>query len=341
LPYGPAGRVMVFVGLVAMILWVLVSFLRWVDHITHLGRVGTAMGRTETAAIAAFRPETVGTFGAAVGDSGSSQEGLPVRSTTVGYVLSVDVGALDAIAERLDASIVLAVRPGDAVDTVRPIAWIHPRDAALSATDEVRQRVQDGGDGALSADIGEEVCDAIHIASARDTPNDPRFGLIIMAETAAKALSPGVNDPGTAIGILSAALRVFTRFAEIRRAGEPEIAYPRVSMPPLSVEGLADDAFTAIARDGAGTIEVGIRLQKTLQGLARLGDPELAREARRIGDLALELAAAQPLANSQKARLAEEVARIAEEGGATRMAARSAGRIADRRAQAHPSKEKA
>jgi uncharacterized membrane protein len=51
-----------------------------------------------------------------------------------------------------------------------------------------------------------------------------------------------------------------------------------------------DDAFTAIGRDGAGAVEIGVRLQKALRALASLGNPEMRDAAQHHSDLALERA---------------------------------------------------
>jgi len=48
-----------------------------------------------------------------------------------------------------------------------------------------------------------------------------------------------------------------------------------------------DDAFTAIARDGAGLVEVGVRLQKALHALARTGDSNMQKAAERHARLAI------------------------------------------------------
>jgi uncharacterized membrane protein len=71
---------------------------------------------------------------------------------------------------------------------------------------------------------------------------------------------------------------------------EPAVRYPSVSVPPLSMTDLFDDAFSAIARDGAGIVEVGIRLQKAFASLAAAGDTSMADAARRQAQLALERA---------------------------------------------------
>jgi uncharacterized membrane protein len=48
-----------------------------------------------------------------------------------------------------------------------------------------------------------------------------------------------------------------------------------------------DDAFASIARDGAGMLEVQLRLQKALQALASLEDSAIESAAKRHSRLAL------------------------------------------------------
>ena len=50
-------------------------------------------------------------------------------------------------------------------------------------------------------------------------------------------------------------------------------------MPPLAVADLLDDVFAPIARDGAGIIEVQMRLQKALIALASMGDDAMTAAA--------------------------------------------------------------
>ena len=61
-------------------------------------------------------------------------------------------------------------------------------------------------------------------------------------------------------------------------------------MPEISTSDLFDDAFTAIARDGAGVVEVSVRLQKALHSLANLGDEDMREAAQRHSRLALKRA---------------------------------------------------
>ncbi len=66
--------------------------------------------------------------------------------------------------------------------------------------------------------------------------------------------------------------------------------YDRVEVPEVSVRDMFDDAFTAIARDGAGVVEVSVWLQKALHSLASIGDAEMREAAEYHGQLALKRA---------------------------------------------------
>ncbi len=88
---------------------------------------------------------------------------------------------------------------------------------------------------------------------------------------------------------------------ENRQTAEAE--FDRVAVPELSLDDMFDDAFNPIARDGAGLLEVAIRLQKAFLALAELGNPLLAEAARSHAQLALRHAEAA-------LRLPEEVAML-------------------------------
>lgn len=116
---------------------------------------------------------------------------------------------------------------------------------------------------------------AFSVGDERTFDQDPRFGLSVMAEIASRALSPAVNDPGTAIDVIGRLVRLLSDWQ--RRGhdgvvqGEEALAYPRVRVSALATSDLIEDAFLPIARDGAGLVEVQIRLQKSLEALARIG----------------------------------------------------------------------
>jgi uncharacterized membrane protein len=147
----------------------------------------------------------------------------------------------------------------------------------------------------------DDIANAFIVGDDRTFEEDPRFGLVTLAEIAARALSPAVNDPGTAIDITGTLVRLFARW--VAPVEEAPARFDRVLVPELSLMDMFDDAFTAIARDGAGTVEVGIRLQKALFALASMGDERLRQAAARHAALAVARA-------DQALKLPEERQRI-------------------------------
>jgi len=63
--------------------------------------------------------------------------------------------------------------------------------------------------------------------------------------------------------------------------------FDRVEVPKISLRDMFDDAFTAIARDGAGAIEVAGRRQKAFHSLASTGDAAMREVAIHHARLAL------------------------------------------------------
>ena len=100
----------------------------------------------------------------------------------------------------------------------------------------------------------------------RQFDHDPRLGLVVLSEIASRALSPAVNDPGTAIAVMGSGVRVMTALLDEGRSGAS--GGEHIRLPQLSIADLLDDLFRPIARDGAGLIEVAIKLQRSLAEIA-------------------------------------------------------------------------
>jgi len=104
------------------------------------------------------------------------------------------------------------------------------------------------------------VIDAYHVDYERTSPEDIGFGLRQLADIAAKALSPGVNDPTTAVHALSHIAAVLADLADL----------------PEAAPAYADEDGTArvvpVHHDFAELVEVG------LQQVRRYGasDPDVA-----------------------------------------------------------------
>lgn len=256
--YSSAGRLVLFVITLSVFAIVVLAFVRWVDRIARLGRLGHTIEKVEAAADAALQScARLPQMGALWEEQ--SEFGIEVCAEGVGYVQNIDLARLQSLAEQWDCLISISAEPGTFVTPDCPLVRVssaNGMNAERSFTDDVIASFVIGG--------------------ARTFESDPRFGLIVMSEIASRALSPGVNDPGTAIEIIDSLVRLLTRWSSARSSNDStEIAFDRLVIPALETRNVFDDAFKAIARDGAGSIEVTIRLQKAYLALSRLGDDDI------------------------------------------------------------------
>jgi len=289
--YGTSGRGVLFVATLVVIVVIVVTLLRWVFHLSTLGQVGDTIARVEKAATAVLDERIANPFLGGAPPQRLHPSSEPVHAASVGYVLHVDIEALSKVPEAA-GTIHLAVLPGSFVHPSLPIAWIDTTD------EEARQAVRH----------------AFTIGRERSYDQDPRFGLVVLSEIASRALSPAVNDPGTAISVIGTAVRILDRCNEFgRRQAETEVVFPRVHVPALSIDDLFEDLFGPIARDGAAMLEVGIHLQKGLAMLAAAGDESTKRAARRHSTRALEQAQAALALESDRQRLAELASEVGRE----------------------------
>ena len=131
------------------------------------------------------------------------------------------------------------------------------------------------------------VLNCFTIDQERSYEQDPRFGLCVLAEIASRALSPAVNDPGTAIDIIGRGVRVLSLWSTVEPSTE-DCPCTRLYVKRLHVHDLMADLYHPIARDGAGLVEVHLRLQKALLALALLDDDGLRDAAVQTSLFALE-----------------------------------------------------
>lgn len=275
-----AGRFTLFSMTVAVLGFVVFTFVRWTDRIARLGRLGATVEQVEGATTAAMkRRRRTPALGGVIRLPHATATGAPVFAAEVGYVQQIDMAALQEFAKGIGGRVVVDALPGTFAMPGTPLAHVLQGSGANGDLDPQR------------------ITAAFTIGRDRVFDHDPRLGLIVLSEIAGRALSPAVNDPGTAIGIVGTLVRLFTLWSRQDEdlAAQP-VEFDRVEAPAVQVEDMFDDAFTAIARDGAGAVEVGVRLQKALRSLASVEDDAMrvaavhhAQRALARGELALSL----------------------------------------------------
>lgn len=269
--YGDNGRVVLFAATIIVVILVLYALLRWIDQLSGLGRVAETTARVEKAATQALcqRMEQPFLGGRPLEVDPKALPGArPLYPWKIGFVQHIDMPALGELTQSEDRAVYICVLPGIFVEPSQPIAW--------------------------SVGIGEDCDDALRdafvIGAQRTFDRDPRYGIIVMAEVASRALSPAINDQGTAVDVIGRGVRVLSHLSRPTPPEDPK--FDRVFAPGLSAADMLDDFFTPIARDGAAIIEVCIRLQQALASLGRLGDAAVALAANRHASTALRRAEA-------------------------------------------------
>jgi uncharacterized membrane protein len=266
--YGRAGRFTLFVMMVLVLVIVVLTFVRWVDRIARLGRVGAIVGKVEQAAAAALERRRRAPHLGGVEARGAGGGGSPVYAGKAGYLQHIDMARLERQSAECKVRVRVRVLPGAFVSPLDPLCHLEP-------DQDQDQETSPDMDG---------FAHAFTIGPQRQFDDDPRFGVLVLAEIACRALSPAINDPGTAIGVLGSLHRLLAGMAGGETAEPP--LYGRVAVPALPLEELFNDAFNAIARDGARSVEVAMRLQRHLGDLGRHG-ARMHACARRQADLAL------------------------------------------------------
>ena len=265
--YGTQGRVLLFAVTIIVVILIVYTLLRWIDHLSKLGRVGETIDRVEKAAITAITQRVQWPYlgGSAYPTNLSLPPGaITVKSELTGYVQHIDVSALGAIAQDDQIQIYLEVLPGTFVHEGMPLLHI----VSLGNTR--------GGDTDTTR---EKVLATLTFGVRRTFENDPRFGLCVLSEIASRALSPAVNDPGTAIDVIGRGVRTLTCWSKPNvSSSHTDQGCKQVFLRGLTVDDLFDDFFAPISRDGAALLEVNVRLLKALISLAEI-NPAIFKDA--------------------------------------------------------------
>ena len=263
-------RALVLFCMTVLVLVVIVVYLiRWVLHLQTFGSLIDTTRQIEKVTRAQFRERLENPCLGAHALTGDAPEGaVTIAAQESGYIQHIYPEALNTLAEEHGLEIYLTRNIGQFVFINEPLLVVDGKDE-------------------LDEDLIVEIRESIVLGDLRTYDQDPRFGLVVMGELASKALSPGVNDPGTAIDVITRIGRILSDYSdEVSRDREETL--DRLHVRPLDPRDLIDDGFGALARDGQAVVEVQQRLQVILSGLMRHPDEGLRDAARAAARLYLE-----------------------------------------------------
>jgi uncharacterized membrane protein len=189
-------------------------------------------------------------------------EAMAVLARGSGYVDAIQDSILIQLAAEHELVIRLAHRPGHFAIEHTPLAWAWPGDR-------------------VDEELTKKINKAFVLANHRTPFQDVEFAIDQLVEIAVRALSPGINDPFTALNCIDRLGEALCRLAR-RKIPSPlrldDDQQLRVITYAARLPAVADAAFNQIRQYGAGSAAVLICLMETIC--------VIASQCRRAEDLA-------------------------------------------------------
>ena len=272
--YRDSAAVIVFALTVMCILLIVVAILRWIAHLSQLGSLHHTLTVVEDTARAplewAARAPNLGARNASEWPE-APQDATPLFAPVSGYVQYLSLAELNDMLKEAGSTLWIDAPPGRWVLKGTPLAYVSGE-----------------------CDI-EALMDNFTIGDERTMEQDARFGLVVLSEVASRALSPGINDPGTAIDVIHRVERLLWRMGQLvaSRQEAPEVEFDRIILGSIAAGDLVQDGFTSLMHDGGGRFDVMAQVLKSANRLSKSDWPELARAADEMREAALGIAERQ------------------------------------------------
>lgn len=171
-----------------------------------------------------------------------------VTAAVSGYLQTVDYEALKKIATEADLLLQLLCRPGDFIAKGSKLLSVYPA-------------------GRLSESVTENIRDHFNLGAGRMRLQDVEYVVNQLVEIAVRALSPGINDPFTAIACID---QFGTTLADLAERTIPSGYYYdadnrlRVISDVVTFDGIVNEAFNQIRQHGRSDVAVTIRLLEVI-----------------------------------------------------------------------------
>jgi uncharacterized membrane protein len=193
---------------------------------------------------------------------------VPISDHRRGYLQQLDDNGLADWAAEHKTAVHLLVRPGDYVFPGAPIALMTP--------------LAEGADAAIR--------NATALGPQRVRTADLEFAVRQLVEVAVRALSPGINDPHTAMSVLDRLGAALCDLVPLHLPTGVSLrdGWPVLVVPSIDYDGLADAMFHMIRQNAAGNAAVLIRFLEVLTAVVSCEhDPARVAALRRHADLVL------------------------------------------------------
>ena len=177
---------------------------------------------------------------------------VPVLASQSGYLQAIDSDGLLEFATGNDLLMYLQYRPGEFVVAGSTIVAVQCNEP-------------------LDENLKRQISGSLILGTQRTPEQDSEYVVHQLVEVAVRALSPGINDPFTAISCIDRLGSAICHLTD--RAFPSPYRYDdqqklRIIAKPITFEGITNAAFDQIRQYGQSSVAVTIRLLETLQAIA-------------------------------------------------------------------------
>jgi uncharacterized membrane protein len=190
------------------------------------------------------------------------QKSEAIKVNRSGHIQTIDVDHLLQISIKHNLILKLNYRAGHYLHKNKSFLFLYPSE---NATDDLVQEIQE----------------AITVGRKRTSTQDIEFPINQLVEIAVRALSPGINDPFTAMQCINALTSSLSSVAARHIPSNlcfDEEGHIRLMLSNLTFSGVLDSAFNQIRQNTRSAVSVRIKL---LESLSRIAE-EAIREKDRL-----------------------------------------------------------
>jgi uncharacterized membrane protein len=191
------------------------------------------------------------------------RDACPTQASSSSYIQAIDADQLMQIASKENLLLHLQHRPGDFVVKGSPLALVYPAESVCKK-------------------LVEQINNTVVLGSQRTDQQDVEFSINQLVEIATRALSPGINDPFTAIRCIDQLSAALCHLAckEIPSAYRyDEEDKLRVIAKIVTFVDVLDAAFNQIRQYGQTSVAVTMRLLEAIAVIAPFTHTQADRDA--------------------------------------------------------------
>ncbi|CAA6801936.1 MAG: Putative membrane protein [uncultured Sulfurovum sp.] len=261
--YTQGGIYLLFILTLLVLAYLVFTLISWVKTLSTLGRLNNTVKKIET-----ISKEEIIKFwenpNFNLVEEPLTEHRYHILSSEIGYLSNIQFKELNNYCEDHHAKFDIIVRPGDFIGYGTILCYTN-------------RYIENKAD----------ILNFFIIEATQKHNDNPNYGLLILSEIGQRALSPAVNDPGSAIYVLTVIANILNENKDIKPSN-PTIEHKNLSIVPYDMNNFILPIHGPLLRDAQNNIEVLIHLQRLLATLQKNQNETLAKSAKAYAKISFE-----------------------------------------------------